>query len=153
MTPSLHWGALSIYGRWSIQVPSSHCWVFQQRSSPLRACHIPSLWHCLEVPPRHIPRKCIFPFTHLALQCLFPPHFSPLPLPSHPDSSSSLIVFFSFLSEIKASLLGPSFLLNFLWSKGYIMGILYILANTHLSVSTSIHILLSLSYLIQDDVF
>ena len=34
-----------------------------------------------------------------------------------------VIILFPLLSEIEASSLGPSFLLNFLWSVGYIMGI------------------------------
>ena len=66
-----------------------------------------------------------------------PPSFPP-PLLSHPDLSLLLppmIILFPLLSEIEASLLGPSFLLWFLWSVSYIMGILNFLANIHLSVS------------------
>jgi hypothetical protein len=43
---------------------------------------------------------------------------------------------FHLLSGIEASSLGPSFLFNFSGSVGYIVGILYFLANIHSSVST-----------------
>jgi hypothetical protein len=58
-------------------------------------------------------------------------------------------------SRIEASSLGPSFLLNFLWSVGCIMVILYFLANIHLSVSIyhACIWVLCLGYLTQGNIF
>jgi hypothetical protein len=49
--------------------------------------------------------------------------------------------------------LKPSFLFNFNGSMEYITCISYFLANNHLSVSTYHDVLLSLSYLTQDNIF
>jgi hypothetical protein len=47
-----------------------------------------------------------------------------------------VIIFFFLLSRIEAPSLEPFCLINFLWSVGCILGILYFFANIHLSVST-----------------
>ena len=43
MSPSLHWGSLSNYWRWSLQVPSPYYLVFQPRSPPLRSGNLSHL--------------------------------------------------------------------------------------------------------------
>ena len=46
-----------------------------------------------------------------------------------------MTILFLLLSEIQACSLGPSFLFNFFGSVECIMGILYFMANIHLSVT------------------
>jgi hypothetical protein len=46
-----------------------------------------------------------------------------------------MIILFPHLSGTEASTLWPSFLLSFIWSVSYIVGILSFWANIHLSVS------------------
>ena len=144
-------GALSIYWRWTLWVPSPHCWAFGLRSpplnpeslSPLRFLGLSRCSLCLP-----FLKAAYFHSFSLSLSwflsCSPPPYL--ILFPFYPPSllfllGSSLplipmIILLPFLSQLQASSLGPLCLLNFLWSVGGILGIMYFLVNFHLSMST-----------------
>ena len=79
MTKSLHWGALSIFWRWLLQVSSPYCWVFWLMPSPLSPrslLHLSSLG--LSRGAHLQPLSFIFPFI-----LLIPLGLSPAPTLAH----------------------------------------------------------------------
>ena len=127
-------GAMNIYWRWSLQVPSSHSWAFCLRSSPLSPGSLshPRSLELSRVPPNYTPAYFHSNFwpslSYLPSYLILPPLFSlPHPL-SHPDPCLPLppvMIWFPLLRRIKVSTLGSSFLLSFIWSVSCILGILY----------------------------
>ena len=106
---------------------------------------ISGLWDFLKIPPTPPSPEAanfhIFSWCSGSLSCLSARLNLPLSsLPSfHPHPSLPLCpmtILFPLVSMIQASSLGPFFLSNCFESLGYIMGILYFMANTYLSVST-----------------
>jgi hypothetical protein len=75
---------------------------------------------CLSLHWKLTPQAPLHPLSYLLIS---------IPLPS-------MTLLFSLLSEIQASLLGSSFLFNFLVSVSYIVDILYFMGNIHLSISS-----------------
>lgn len=136
---------ISIYWKWLFQGPSADCWAFWQRSSSLSPgnfLYSKSLWDFLEFPSTQC--CCIFRFILLApwTSMLFPPIFNIVPLYTfHSSLSSWSLAFsdsfdcFSPFKWIQESTLVPSFMLNFIESVSFFMGILNFLANIHFSLS------------------
>jgi hypothetical protein len=135
--------ALSISWRWTIQVPFPQCWAFWLRSPQWVLSLSPPRSLVLSRGSPHLPlTKAVYfhsfswpsglpfcPLPHHIWSCsLFFPSPS-LPLPP-------VIISFPFLSGIEDSSPGHFCLLHLLWSVGCILGILYVLANIHLSLST-----------------
>lgn len=124
---------LSIYWRWSLQVPSPHCWAFQQGSFLLwLGRHAWSLGTYRPVQLHisiHFPGHMGSPVSSHTWS--FPPYSPPsLFTQAQPSLPVPLLIISSPLhpSGIEASSLGHYYLLNFLWSMDCTV---YILANIH----------------------
>ena len=100
--------ALTFYWRWTLQVPSPHCWAFYLRSlllGPESLSTFRSLVHSIRVSPPPTSQGCLFPFFLLALRAsLLFPH-----IPDHVPP-------FPSLSPVPPRSLPPSDHLIFLWS-------------------------------------
>jgi hypothetical protein len=142
-------GALSIYWRLTLQVPSLQCWAIWLRSPPMNPESVISPGFLVlsrgspHLPPPEAAYFHSFSWSYGLLLC---PHLILFPLSSlfsltSPGPSLPLppvIISFPLLNGIEASSLGPFCLLktDLLWSVGCILGILYFLANIHISGST-----------------
>ena len=133
--------AMPSYWRWSLQVLSPHCWVFQLMSLPFCPGSFLHPWHLglssrYASSPSHtatyfyssswpsglvlsLPLYTLPPFSHSGPYVPLPP----------------MIILFPVQSGFEASTLWPSFLLSFIWSEGCIMIILRFGANINLWVS------------------
>jgi hypothetical protein len=120
----------SFLWRWTLQVPSPHCWAFHLTCLPFEfwaslISQVSGTFYGVTPPP--ITQGCLFPFFLLALwasllSCsqylIVIPYFPPSHL-SHPSPSlplPSVIAFFTLLSGIEVSSLEPFSLLTFLSS-------------------------------------
>jgi hypothetical protein len=141
---SLNLGAMPNLWIWSLQVLPPLCRVFQLMSSLWGPGRLLLSWYlglsCC-YPQFPIPHFYIPLFNFLTL-CTSPPF---LPIPDSPPPplppkslppSTSLDYFVPLLRRTEASTFWSSFLLSFMWSMSYIVGILHSLPNIHLSVST-----------------
>ena len=119
----------------TVKVTPIDSWVpplSQVSVSSWRCPHLPLLsvadFHSFSWPSSHL--SCLSPclILNLPISCLplLPHSFLPLSL---------MTILLSLLSEMQASSLEPSFLFSFFGSVECIMGILYFMANIHLSMS------------------
>lgn len=124
---TLHFGILFDYCRWSLQVPYSHCWIFQLRPPALSPGSFPGLWNILEIPtpPSPLAAACFHSFFWPLGLFPIPLHaallFSPSPF-FHPDTSLSLLPMIILFSLPQASSLClPSWLLSLcLWGGSWV---------------------------------
>ena len=146
---SLPIDALSFYWRWTPQVPSSHCRALHLRSLwVLSVSHLPGIWYILEGLPTSYLQK--LPVSILLAD---PQGFSPVP----PLSFLSPFPPMSFLLPPKwdwGILTWTLLLVSLLEFYGLYPGnSVHILANIHLLVVHTMHIILCPSYLTQYDIF
>jgi hypothetical protein len=132
-------GVVPIYWRWSLQVLSHLCLVFQLKSSTMGASRFPgwgflvatstaTYFYLISYPLYFSPA----PSNNYLLFSFYPSSFligSSFPLPT-------MTILFPLLCRIEASTLWSSLFLSSIWFVNCIMGILSIWTNTDLSVST-----------------
>ena len=134
--------ALSFYWRWTLQVPSPHCWAFHLKSltlSPESFSPSKSLVHSTVSPHLPPPKIAYFhsfcrpsglhscfptPSPQYLITFSFPPLLFPTQVPPSLYPPIPVIAFFSLPSRIEVSSLGPFCLLTFLSSMDCILGIL-----------------------------
>ena len=88
-TPSLHLMTPSFYWKWTLQVPTGHCWAFQIRSLPLSPESLsPPTSLILSIESPHLPLLRLHSSIHFA----GPQGFSPAPHASPPPSQAGLFL-------------------------------------------------------------
>lgn len=163
MSLSLHWRSSLVIGGGLLRshVPMVRYLRWGHQHLLLGASPIPGLWDILKIPFTLLLAAWYFYSFYRPswpLSCLFTYLVLPAP-PFHSTTTSQVPLPVSHyypappISEIQASSLGPSFLVNFFGSVGCILGILKFMANIYLPASIYHDVLLSLGYLTDNDFF